>query len=385
MDKKEKQDLKARFEEMAIKCWTKTIYTDSPDINSILRNRDLPPGKRILRVDGEMHEIDVNAPNVEESEFCPFNVCPVGSIAVEEACLENAETMKPIDKEVIETLEYMRKDDKGRPVPVDRMVAGEAVDFLGRPVWEKKKIKTIKASCPDGWIMGERTDQINWLGGKKPLLTAGIVADAGDENLEGREPISSEGAELEVDTTLMCVKKQPMPMEKKWVEMITDSIIGWGGYAEFPFWDVPWGVMNDIAEHRSRWTGSYMTHAAEIEEGYRACWNDYNVYPCACFKDREDAKLFEDARKYYDYSNQYQKDILEQFKEEGVTQPTEEQINERMQSDREFFFEDIGSQFPSYLGIGERTFRDSPVQYTSKWDGKARKSRELIVLVKEDL
>jgi len=368
---------------MRIACWTKTVYSDDPSINDSLRGRDFSPGKHYVRANNEMHEIDVNAPNVDESEFCKFNVCPIGTIGVEEACLENATTMKPIDK--IRKKEVMRTDERGHPVKADRMVGKEMVDFLGRPVTKivEEKIK----GCPSEYVMGERTDRINWLGRKKPMPTAGIFPREMDVGVDVLEPKQAEGAELEISTTPVCVKIQPMPMEKKWVEMITDSIIGWGGYSEFPFWDLNWDLMIAIAEKRGRWTGDYMAHNAEIEEGHRICWSEYNEYPCACFKNKEDAENFKKSIKYYDYSKEFQKDTEEQLKDdkrEGVFDGkiTEEAIQEKMEIERQFFFEDLQNEFESFLGTGEKSFREEPVQFCWKREGK--KDINTIVLVKED-
>lgn len=362
------------MKEMRIACWTKAVYTDDPRMNDFLRGHDLPPGKRILRFENEMHEIDVVAPNVDESEFCPYNVCPVGTINVEEACLENAETREP--------KEYISRRAIGRrpKTPHER-------DSQGQLIYENYEI-IEKKHCPEGFVPGERTDKINWLGSKKPLGTAGIVADAMDENLEAMEPRASKGAKLELTTSLTCVKIQPMPMEKKWIEMITDSIIGWGGYAEFPFWDLNWDLMNDIAGKRSRWNGDYMEHSAEIAEGYRVCWSGYNEYPCACFKTKEDANFFKKSIEYYEYSSEFMKDAEEQLKEkkkdgEFDGEINEQTIQEQMDIERQFFFDDLPDQFESYLGMGEKSYREEPVQYVGKYQKK--KWKESIVLVTEDM
>jgi len=405
------------MKQMRIACWTKTVYSDDSSINESLRGRDFSPGKHYVRANNEMHEIDVNAPNVDESEFCKFNVCPVGTIGVEEACLQDATIIKPIDK--IKKTEVMRTDENGHPVKA-RMVGKEMVDYLGNPVTKiiEEKIK----GCPSEYILGERTDAIKWLGKKKPMATAGIVADAADENLEVMEPRTAEGAELELSTSLTCVKIQPLPLEKKWVEMITDSIIGWGGYSEFPFWEMNWDLMNTIAEKRSRWTGDYMARNAEIEEGFRYCWNDYNNYPCACFKKKEEAEDFKKSIQYYDFSNEFEKDtrefledefienkinelyprqqktlvenkpedrtklfgkIRKKYKEEMAEEVTDERMQERMDFEKQDFFDDLAYQFESIFGWGEKSFGEEPVQFC--WLRKGKTEKNTIVLVKEDL
>lgn len=404
------------MKEMRIACWRKTIYSDDSNINEFLKGRDFSPGKHILRVNDEMHEIDVNAPNVDDSEFCKFNVCPVDTVGVEEACLENATTIDPIDK--IKKITKVRRTDEMTTIKP----LAEGLPLIPAYKYEEYTEEINVKGCPEGYVIGEKTDAIKWLGKKKPMSTAGIVADAMDENLEVMEPRVAAGMKMEIASSITCVKIQPMPMEKKWVEMITDSIIGWGGYAEFPFWDVPWGIMNAIAEKKGRWTGDYMAHDAKIEEGYRVCWNEYNYYPCACFKKKEDAKWFNESIKYYDGSKEFEKDtrdfleedfidnklrelypkeqkkldidaqedgnrlvkkIKEKYKEEMEAEITDEIVQEKMETEKQFFFEDLENQYESYLGYGEKSFREEEVQFVSKHEGK--KTINYVVLVKEDL
>jgi len=399
---------------MRIACWRKLIYVDDASIIEKLRGRDFSPGKGYVNVDGELHEIDVVAPNVDESEFCKFNVCPEGTVGIEQACLEGATTINPIDK-IKKITKVRRTKEKTLIKPL-----AEGLPPIPAYKYEEYTIKKKVKGCPDGYLLGDRTDKIEWLGKKKPMAHANIFAKENDLGVDVTEAKMAEGAKFNLKASLTCVKIEDMPLEKKWVEMVTDSIIGWGGFSEFPFWEIDWGLMNAIAEKRSHWTGSYMARHAELVEGIRVCWNEYNSYPCACFTKRPEALSFKESVKYYDYSNDFQEDtrkyleeqfidekisemypkeqttlyegrdfdalykkIRKQFKQEMEEEITEEKIQDRMNIDRESFYDDLPYQYESFVGLGEKSFRDAPVQFCSTREGG--KEKNTIVLVQEDV
>ena len=325
---------------MKIKAWVKTVYGDSNANLEDLMHRTLPSGKSIVWGEDGPSEIDVVAPNIDEDEFAPLNVCPVETIQVGEACLDDVTTVEPT-----------KKDEN--------------------------------ISCPKGYALGEKTEKINIIGNLKKLRLTGIYAKAMDLGMDVMEPRDIDAApRVEVKKANICVKREPMPMEKKWVRLVSDSIIGWGGYSEFPFWDIPWDSMSSIADARYK-------SSASLEEGYSVCGYDSGDDYCMCFKEREDAKNFKDSLKYYD-SNKFFEDTKEYLEDDIPTDKiTDEKIYERMEVEKQFFWDDVKDQFPSYLGYQSfrqstgSKFRDEQVIICGRHEGG--KWRENVVLVKEEL
>jgi len=304
---------------MKIVKWTKTIYGDSTVSESEIFNflGNMSPGKHVIGTEHGVGEIEVNAPNVDEADFALFNVCPVGTISVEEACIKDARTMRPIKK--IKKKEVMRTDKDGHPVHADRLVNNIAVDYLGRPVTET--IDVPYKSCPEGWVMGERTDKITVVGHfDKKFKSQGIFAKALDIGIDVLEPRDNVATpRLDVKKQLVCVQKEDMPMEPKYVRLVTDSIIGWGGYGEFPYWDLNWDAMIHVADERYQ-------HGAELldKEGFAVCETDYRSDICYVFDDKAEAKSMKENLKYFD-SHKFQEDVKEELTEEFLDEKYGEQ------------------------------------------------------------
>lgn len=179
---------------------------------------------------------------------------------------------------------------------------------------------------------------------KKPIAAMGIVADEVDMNPELMEPRVTEAhPKIEVEKKLMCVKVESMPNDPEIIRLVTDSIIGWGGYQEFPFWDLPWGEMDDLATKRY--------HGASLldEKGFAVCGREYTDDFCLVFSDKKDAEYVKEA---LDYSNseEFYEDIKERLKEENGEEPSEEEINKQAEFEKQLFWENLEEMYPSYLG-----------------------------------
>lgn len=309
---------------MKIAAWVKTIYGDSTvreaDIMDLLGN--VPAGKHVVATKHGIGEVEVNAPNVDEEEFAPMNVCPVGTIKIEEACITEAEVQE-------------------------------------RP----------ETGCPKGWLTGERTDKISIIGKFDKFKSQGIFAKAADMGIEVLEPRDNiTTPPLDVKQTLVCVKREEMPIEPKYVRLVTDSIIGWGGFAEFPYWDIYWDAMNDIADAR------YRQYAELLDKkGFAVCESDQSTDICYLFDDQEEAKNIKKTLKYFD-SNEFNDDtkkqlveeyrdmyptkkVTKKYKEEMEKEITDERVYDRMNSDKEIFGEDLMSH-PNFLGSEYEPSRD---------------------------
>jgi hypothetical protein len=406
---------------MKIVKWTKTIYGDSTvsesEIFDFLGN--MSPGKHVIGTEHGVGEIEVNAPNVDEEDFALFNVCPVGTINVEEACIADAKTMKPIKK--MKKRDVARTDKTGHPVHADRIVAGMAVDSHGRSVF--KTIDVPYKTCPEGWVMGERTDKINIIGKfDKKIKSQGIFAKAADLGIDFLEPKDNVATpHLDVKKQLVCVKKEEMPMEPKYVKLVTDSIIGWGGYGEFPYWDLNWDAMIHIADVR------YERRAELLDKtGFAVCETDYRSDVCYLFDEKGEAESVKETLKYFDTNkfqedskeelieefideksykqhppsqknlddccqiidkNKYQriqKNLRKKYKEELEAILTDEVIGERMERNKSEFYEDLPYNSEHYLGVDyepKRYIRELGLFIASKREGK--KDRLRVVIAEE--
>ena len=330
---------------MKIAAWVKTIYGDSTiresDILDLLGN--VPAGKHVVATDHGIGEVEVNAPNVDEAEFAPLNVCPVGTIKIEEACITEAEVAE-------------------------------------RP----------ESGCPKGWRTGERTDKINIIGKFDKFKSQGIFAKAADMGIDVLEPRDNVTTpRLDVKKTLVCVKKEEMPIEPKYVRLVTDSIIGWGGFAEFPYWDIYWGAMDDIANARYR-------QGAELldKKGFAVCESDFNAREetCYLFDDCDAAKETKEVLHHFnssligdeirkalteEYRDMYPiKRMTKKYKEEMENEISDERVNERWYNDKQSFHDDMNFN-PHYLGAEYESSRDMRalgVFIVSKFEkGKDRK------------
>ena len=277
--------------------WLKEVYTDGNISPNEINVVGLPTGKYIVRGRQGLAEIEINAPNVDEKDFAPWNVCPVDTVKVGLACLTDTEEIEPLP------------------------------DY----------------SCPTGYILGEKTKSINIIGMQKPTTARGIVADEVDMNPEIMEARKSQPQlRVEVESEKVCVAVEPMPPEPKIVRLVTDSIIGWGGYQEFPFWDIPWDGMDYLATKRY--------HGAKLldKKGFVVCGREYKEDFCLAFSDKKDAEYFKEGLEYYNSDKVYE-DIKERLKEEG-REPTEEEIIEQAEFEKQQFWNNIEDEFPSYLG-----------------------------------
>lgn len=389
---------------MNIVAWTKKVYTDSTirdsDIFDLLQHGNLPTGKSILRTEKGVGEIDVVAPNVDESEFAKFNVCPVGTVEVDNACLDNVKKIKP---EIKIKEKAMRRYN---PKTED---------------WEQYTKKEKVKSCPDGYVYGEETKKINIIGNPQKLKSAGIVAhdpvmDLGIDVMEERE---STTIRLDVKKLGVCVKTEPMPIEYKYLENVTDSIVGWGGYAEYPFWDIDWDLMIYLAEERYRSGARF-----HDKEGIAVCKREYNDEFCLLFDDEKEAEQAKSELDYYD-SNEFfddsKKELEERFLEEKIEQDipssqksldnyteihdadrwkklmekakkkyqeemdeeiTEEKIYDHMNWEKEMFWEDVSGRYPSYIGhmsyngYGKR--KDN-IFLVEKYEGNQKSSKKIVI------
>ena len=341
---------------MKIVAWTKAIYGDSQTILDDLKSAaGIPAGKRVVMgSDNEPHEIDVVAPNVDEDEFAKYNVCPVGTIASGEACLIDVEEKPLYDP----------------PHPKDPHKWGSGCYGEG-------------TLCPDGWIMGEKTEKIMIRGTPKAFKSAGIVAGPGDEGIDYFEDKHLEaGVKADVKTKNVCFKREQMPLEYKWIRLITDSIIGWGGYSEFPWWNLPWDAMIDVADDRYK-------NGAQLAEkkGFAVCKHDYNDFYCLAFEKEEDAKYAKEELDYFDFTKG---DIFEDTKkylkdEEGLKEKeiTDEMVYDRINVEREFFWDDIEGRYPSYLGTMRKrwVYDNESLMVVEKREKD--KYRKIVTIVKE--
>lgn len=290
---------------MKVECWVKEIYGDSMDVLEELGTRDLPLGKRVL-VDskGEPHEIDVVGPDVENAKYCPYNVCPPGSVRVGLACLTDV-VMKPYDN-----------------------------------------------GCPNGYAVGERTDTIDMVGEHGKLWTGEIIENEGSPDNPNGSPDYGEGQiavpqpRVVTKTTDVCVLREPMPLTEENIKLVTDSIIGWGGYQEFPYWDVPWSMMNDLADDR------YYRGAKMAGRGYAVRFYDYPDYDYFVFSDRKDAEAVKKTLKYYESNKAYEDTKKFLIEDEGIPpeEVTDEVIAERLNFELQSYLEDM-DDYPSYLGV----------------------------------
>ena len=296
---------------MKIVAWTKKVFGDSTvresDIFETLHHGNLPPGKSIIRTEKGVGEIDVVAPNVEEEEFAPFNVCPVGTVQVDNACLDNVTKIKPTT-EVKE-----RKNTKYNPKTKE---------------WEEYKDKVKVKTCPEDFIYGEETKRINIIGSPQKIKSAGITAkNALDMGIDVMEERDSDIIKLDVDRVGVCVKKEPMPWEYKYIKNISDSIIGYGGYAEYPFWnfdDYKWDALINIAESRYR-EGFHLKE----EEGFAVCkFLDRGYEECYVFDDEKRAEDFKEEFNYYDFSMKLEEDVKERIREGKIGEFLNEKYRE---------------------------------------------------------
>jgi hypothetical protein len=292
---------------MKIDKWVNIIYGDAPGVAESVQTSDVRSGKRIINFGGEVHEIDVVGPNVEDEDLAPYNVCPKGTIRVENACISDAKT-KPYDG---------------------------------------AKSKYGYADCGKGYVYGERTDELKALI-KKKVPSQGMKTDSMDMNLELLERVDIEVTGLEMKTSGVCVKTEDMPLTEKNIQLVTDSIIGWGGYAEFPYWEMDWDMMNDLADRRYK-------HGAKMGgTAYVASFNEYPGYTVyLAFKDKEDAVNVQKSLKYYDDSSEFVDDtrkMLQETAEKGE-EISDERVYNAMAEEKSQFFEDLDMSYDSYLGM----------------------------------
>ena len=281
-----------------VAAWLKEVYGDgNVDLNTV-NVAGLPTGKYIVKGRGGVPaEIEVNAPNVDEEDFAPWNVCPVDTVKVELACLTDVEETEPLP------------------------------DY----------------SCPTGYVLGEKTKSINIIGMQKPTTAMGIVADGADMNPELMEARKSQPQpKVEVESEKVCVAVEPMPSDPKIVRLVTDSIIGWGGYQEFPFWDIPWDEMDDIATKRYRGNASLSD-----KKGFAVCSRGYDDF-CLAFSNKKDAEYAKQTLKYFE-SDEFYEDIKKRLREEG-REPTEKAVIEQAEFEKQLFWDNIQKEYPSYLG-----------------------------------
>jgi len=299
---------------MKIECWVKRIYGDTEDtlrnralsierrsIVKDLNNRDLPLGKHIIMdKNGEPHEIEVVGPNVENAKYCPYNVCPPGSVQVGHACLVDIETTEP-----------------------------------------------VSGQCPSGYVLGERTNTLDIIGQHGKVMTAKIMENNYPEPPDyGEVTVSEAQPKIQVETEDVCVMREPMPLTEENIKLVTDSIIGWGGYQEFPYWDIPWGIMDRLATERY--------HGAKLAgKGYAVEFYEYPDYGYLIFSDKKEAENAKDMIKYYE-SNKAFEDAKKFFIEEGGIPPeevTDDMVSERLNFDYQLYIDDVVNRNPEYMGI----------------------------------
>ena len=287
---------------MKIECWVKRIYGDTEGIVDNLHDRDLPLGKRIITdKNGEPHEIEVVGPNVENAKYCPYNVCPPGSVQVGHACL----------------------------VEISEPVA------------------TIAGKCPPGYVLGKRTNALNIVGQHEEAATSTIMENNYPEPPDyGEVTVSEAQPKIQVETEDVCVMREPMPLTEENIKLVTDSIIGWGGYQEFPYWDVPWGIMDRLATERY--------HGAKLAgKGYAVEFYEYPDYGYLIFSDKKEAENAKDMIKYYE-SNKAFEDAKKFFiEEEGIPpeEVTDDMVSERLNFDYQLYIDDVVNRNPKYMGI----------------------------------
>jgi len=204
----------------------------------------LPTGKYVDT--HTLEEIEVENPVREPSRLAEYNVCPVGSIEVELACLENVKT------------------------------------------------KPYKDGCPEGYVAGDKIVGIDF---KNPKTKKHIVIGIDEPEpmkLDIFEPIESENIEVSPVKQKVCIKKTYMPINKENVNVVIDSIVGTGAFQEFPYWYVDWGLYDHLADVR------YHKGLDVVGEVYRVCYEEYKWKQCAYFKDKKTAEEYD----------MYMKDIL---------------------------------------------------------------------------
>lgn len=317
---------------MKIKYWTKKIYGDSTiresDILDYLKHSTLPTGKRIISTDKGIGEIDVVGANVDDEEFAPLNVCPVGTIHVDDACIEDAKTVEP-------TAEIDSKDN----------------------TWNHPTKK-----CPEGYVPGDKIEKITILGPRHKIKSAGIEEKANELfGIDVKEVRGSEAMKVDVKSSLTCVKKEPMPLTEKNLRIVTDSVIGWGGYGEFPYWNLNWDYICKIADIRYK-------NGGDILKGYPVHYSEYKTDYYFLFKDKKEADSLEKTFKYWN-SNEFFEDTKNYLKEEmdeGFIEKkeiTDEQVFERMNEEQNLFFEDIEDMFESYIGMHDFEQHGLPAKF----------------------
>ena len=193
----------------------------------------LPTGNYVTE---EYEEISVESPVKNKSKIADYNICPIGSIEVELACLKNVET------------------------------------------------KEYDGGCPDGYVAGEEVLGVNFEDTETHKKRFVGIAEPETMKLDVFEPLYSGKIKVYPSTRKVCVKRTNMPINKENVEVVIDSIVGTGAFQEFPYWYIDWGYFDHLADV------SYKKGLDIVGDGHRACFHDYKYTGCYYFKDKNKAK-----------------------------------------------------------------------------------------------